>query len=330
MKGRDWTNRLKEYRVKSAWRPIVEVALSIGPYLLLIAAMYLVISKSVSLWWLVPLWLLAAGFYIRIFIIFHDCAHLSFMKNRRLCKYIGFVTGVITFTPYDEWRRSHMIHHGSVGNIDRRGTGDVWTMTAEEYQNSSRMKRLIYRIFRNPLVLFIVSPLVLFLVINRIPKHSEQEKETKSIIMTNLCILTIIILTAKTVGIKYYLLIQLPILFIASAFGVWLFYVQHQFENVYWSRKGGWDIYRAAMEGSSFYKLPRPIMWLTGNIGYHHIHHLNPGIPFYRLKKCQDEIEQLKEIKPLTFLMSLKSIRLKIYDEKRGKMIRFRDVSSSK
>lgn len=322
----DWVKELKNYAEKDAFHAFLQLTNSIIPYGLIVYIMYFIVNRGYSYFLLIPLYFIAAGFYLRIFIIFHDCAHLSFVKSRKATRIIGHICGVLTFTPYEEWRRTHMIHHGTVGNIDKRGVGDVWTMTAQEYRNSPRKKKFYYRLFRNPVILFIISPIVLFVIINRIPSKNLHSKEFISIMLTNALILAIILTVALTVGIKYYLIIQLPILFISTSFGLWLFFVQHQFQDVYWSRTDNWDIYRAAMEGSSFYKLPPILRWFTGNIGFHHIHHLNPSIPNYHLKKCQNEIVELQEIKPLTFFNSLKSLRLKVYDENLKKMISFREM----
>lgn len=322
----DWVKELKTYAEKDAFRAFLQLSNSIIPYGLIVYSMYFIVNRGYSYLFLIPLYFIAAGFYVRIFIIFHDCAHLSFVKSKTATRIIGYICGVLTFTPYDEWRRTHMIHHGTVGNIDKRGVGDVWTMTAQEYKNSPRKKKLLYRLFRNPLILFIFSPIVLFVIINRIPTKNLHSKEVASIMVTNALILTIILTVALTVGIKYYLIIQLPIVFLSTSFGLWLFFVQHQFQDVYWSRSDDWDIYKAAMEGSSFYNLPPVLRWFTGNIGFHHIHHLNPSIPNYHLKECQNEIEELHEIKPLTFFNSLKSLRLKLYDENLKKMISFREM----
>ncbi len=229
--------------------------------------------------------ILAGGFLVRIFIIFHDCGHGSFFQSRRANDILGFVTGVLTFTPYYHWRWQHALHHASSGDLDRRGMGDVWTLTLREYLEASRWKRFAYRVARNPLVLFTLGPLFL-LMVHRFCSPNAGRRERNSVHLTNLALLAVAIGLSLLFGVKAYLLLQLGVLLAAGIAGVWLFYVQHQFEGVYWERSQEWDYATAALQGSSFYKLPKVLQWFSGNIGFHHIHHLSPRIPNYHLEKC--------------------------------------------
>jgi omega-6 fatty acid desaturase (delta-12 desaturase) len=223
---------------------------------------------------------------------------------------LGYMTGILTFTPFEDWQRTHIIHHGASGNLGRRGVGDVWTLTVDEYLASSRIKRLGYRLFRNPLILFSVVPLFLFLIIQRFPSPGAKKRERSSVIYTNLAIAAIIILMSLTLGFKAYLLIQLPVIFMAATTGMWLFHVQHQYEDVYWARQQHWDLISSGLEGSSYYKLPKVLQWMAGNIGLHHIHHVRANIPSYNLQRCQNEVPLLQTVKPLTLLESFKSLWL--------------------
>jgi omega-6 fatty acid desaturase (delta-12 desaturase) len=319
----DWVTNLKKYADTNAARASFQLLNTLIPYFLAISAMTLVLSFDFPVLLLLPLILVGAGFHIRIFIIFHDCAHGSFVHSRRANRILGIVTGILTFTAFEEWRKSHLIHHGTVGNIDRKGIGDIWTLTAEEYLQSSGLTRGLYRLYRNPFFLFVVAPFFLFTVMNRFPGRKRSLRENLNTLTTDAALAIIILAVSFTLGIKYYLLIQLPIIFVSSSCGLWLFYVQHQFQNVYWSRNADWDQVRAATEGSSYYRLPAVLRWFTGNIGFHHIHHLNPKIPNYRLRECQNALPELKAIPSLGILQSLKSLKLRLYDESARKMIGF-------
>jgi omega-6 fatty acid desaturase (delta-12 desaturase) len=258
---------------------------------------------------------------VRAFIIFHDCGHGSFFKSRRANTVVGVITGVLTLTPYFHWRWEHAVHHASSGDLDRRGTGDIWTLTVEEYLQSSRWRKLAYRLARNPLVLFVIAPLALFLFINRVPKARAPRREKMSVHWTNLAILVIGVALAWAFGIKAYLIIQLTILMVAGSTGVWLFYVQHQFEGVYWERNENWDYATAALQGSSFYKLPKVLQWFSGNIGFHHIHHLSPRIPNYHLAKCHASEPLFQVVKPITLIASFKAFSFRLWDEQCHRLV---------
>ncbi len=304
---------------KAAW----QLVNTLVPYVLLWALMIYLFHRGAAFWQVLPLTLLAGGFLVRNFIAFHDCCHGSFFPSRRANKITGYFTGLLTFTSYYKWRHDHLLHHANSGNLDQRGTGDIWTMTVEEYRSASFRQKLGYRLYRNPLVLFLLGPFYLFLIAQRFPSAGASKKERRSVLQTNLGIAAILLVAGFTIGLKTYLLIQLPILLFGGAAGVWLFYVQHQYEEVYWARQEDWDVVRASLEGSSYYKLPKILQWFTGNIGLHHIHHLESRIPNYRLQECQDQVPLFRKVKPLTLRKSINSLRFSLWDEKRGRMTGF-------
>ena len=317
-----WQQIVAKYREPSAWRALWQLTNTLLPYALLWCLMPLCLS--VSYWLLLPVAALAAGFLVRIFIIFHDCGHASFVKSRRANDLVGFVTGLLTFTPYYFWRWQHAVHHGTSGDLDRRGYGDVWTLTVQEYVESSRWQRLAYRLSRNPLVLFVIAPLFLFVVILRFPSSAAPPRERRSVYWTNLALLIWATGMSAIFGWRAYFLMQFTVMVFSGAAGVWLFYVQHQFEGVYWERGENWDYATAAMQGSSFYKLPRILQWFSGNIGFHHIHHLSPRIPNYNLQRCHNAEPYFQRVKPLTLLASLKSLSLRLWDDRGKQLVGYR------
>ena len=265
----------------------------------------------------------AAGFLVRIFILFHDCVHKSLFKSEGVNKLFGYIFGALVFTPFEDWRYCHLRHHANYADLDTRGFGDIWTMTKAEFESGSKLKQWQYRLYRNPFVMFGLGSVFMFVLSNRLPAFKIKRRENVSIIFTNLLIIGVFIGAAYMIGWKTYLMILIPVLWLAWAAGIWLFYVQHQFPGGYWARSSEWDPIRAAMEGSSFYRLPAVLRWFSGNIGYHHVHHLNSRIPNYQLKKCFDTIPELQTVTPLTFLHSLRCLKLKIWDEKGKKMVGF-------
>jgi omega-6 fatty acid desaturase (delta-12 desaturase) len=313
-----WKSIVAKYRKPSTWRAAWQIVNTLVPFALLWYLMYL--SLPVSWWLLPPLAMLAGAFLVRVFIIFHDCGHGSFFKSRVANDTVGFIAGILTFTPYYHWRWEHAIHHGAAGDLDRRGTGDIWTLTVQEYLESSRWRKFAYRLARNPFMLFVIAPLYLFLVRQRFPSSKANPRERHSVYAMNLAILGMAIGLSFIFGIGPYLLIQSIILMVAGGAGVWLFYVQHQFEGVYWERAEDWSFVASALQGSSFYKLPRVLQWFSGNIGFHHIHHLSPGIPNYNLEKCHKADPLFQQVKPITLLASLKSFNYRLWDEQ-GKML---------
>ena len=268
----------------------------------------------------------AAGFMIRIFIIFHDCGHGSFFKSKRLNEIIGIITGLIVFTPYHMWHHDHHIHHQTVGNLDKRGTGDVKTLTVTEYLKLSTWQRLSYRLYRNPLFLFGVAPILSFTLLQRLTRKNMSGKEKLYIHLSNLALVTVTVLFISALGWRNYLLIQLPVLYIAAGHGVWLFYMQHQFRHVLWTNTKDWDYKTIALKGSSLFRLPAILNWFTGNIGYHHVHHLSPAIPNYNLKRCHNENSLFQEVKPITFLLAFESLFLRLWDEKKQLLTRFNEI----
>ena len=302
-------------------RSVWQIADSVVPYLALWYLAYRLLA--VSYWLALPVALLAAGFMVRVFIIFHDCGHGSFFRSDAANRIVGYITGILTLTPYDDWREEHAKHHATAGDLDRRGFGDVWTMTVREYRESSFWRRAGYRLYRNPLVFLGVAPLYLFLVRHRLTRAGSSPRARMSVYATNLALLAIIAALVATAGVRATLLVELPVLAAAGAAGIWLFYVQHQFEGVYWARRGERDFVAAAMGGSSLYALPRVLQWFSGNIGFHHIHHLAPRIPNYRLPKAYREQPLLRRVDRLTLLASLRSLRLHLYDEDAHRLVGF-------
>jgi len=317
-----WRQIVAKYQRPAALRGLWQVANTLVPYAALWYLMF--VSLSVSYWLTALLALLAGGFLVRAFIIFHDCGHGSFFKSSLANHAVGILTGVLCFTPYYRWRWEHAVHHACAGDLDRRGTGDVWTLTVQEYLEASRWKRFAYRLARNPVILFLLAPLFLFLVIERLPSAKAGLRERLSVYWTNLILILVAAGMSWAFGFKTYVVLQLAVLSVAGSAGVWLFYIQHQFEGVYWKRAQEWDYADAALHGSSYYKLPRILQWFSGNIGFHHIHHLSPRIPNYNLERCQRSEPLFQAVKPVTLLSSLKSFHFRLWDERHGKMVSFR------
>jgi omega-6 fatty acid desaturase (delta-12 desaturase) len=320
----DWIKIISRYNrpdpVKSWW----QIINSVGSYIILWIAM--IFSLKVSYWLTLVLSVFAAGFLVRIFIIFHDCGHGSFFKSKKLNRIVGIITGLLVFTAYNKWHHDHHIHHQTVGNLEKRGTGDVKTLTVKEYSELSKWQKFSYRFYRNPLFLFGVGPILLFTIQNRFTKKYMAGKERLDVHLSNLALIAAIGLLMFIIGWRTFLLIQIPVLYIASAHGVWLFYVQHQYRHVKWTNSEEWDYKTIALNGSSLFKLPGILNWFTGSIGYHHIHHLSPLIPNYNLKKCHKENPLFQEVKPLTFFSAFESLHLRLWDEKRGMLIRFNEI----
>ena len=323
----DWIEVIKKYNTPDIRKSIWQLVNSFIPYVIIWYLMYL--SLDISYWITLGLSVFAAAFLVRLFIIFHDCGHGSFFRSKKLNRIIGTVIGTLVFTPYDRWHSSHAVHHATVGNLDKRGVGDVWTLTVEEYKKLPIWKRLVYRIYRNPVVLFLIGPFFLFVLSFRFTKKSMNRKERESVYLSNILILFYVTGLILLLGWKSFLMIQLPITYISTTAGVWLFYVQHQYPDVTWVRKEDWDYKTIALEGSSYLKFPRVLQWFSGNIGFHHIHHLSPKIPNYNLQRCHEENEMFSNIKPVTFVPSLKTMSLKLWDEHREELISFRKLRRS-
>jgi len=314
-----WKQAVAKHQEPMLRKSVWQVVNTFIPYLSLCGLMYW--TLHISYWLTLAVAVFAAGFMVRIFIIFHDCGHGSFFKSQHANHVLGFVTGVLTFTPYHQWRHKHALHHATSGDLDRRGTGDIWTLTVQEYVAAPFWKRMAYRLFRNPFFLFVLAPMYLLLIHQRFPSPAVGKRERRSVHWTNASLLAIAVLMSLTIGIKPYLLIQLPVIMITGTVGLWLFYVQHQFEGVYWERRKRWGFAEAALHGSSFYKLPRFLQWFTGSIGFHHIHHLSPAIPNYNLEKCHGENPMFQNVRPVTLWSSMQSITFRLWDEQRKKLV---------
>ncbi|HEY4414428.1 MAG TPA: fatty acid desaturase [Verrucomicrobiae bacterium] len=319
-----WKAIVARYQKPSTPRALWQIVNTVVPFGLTWYLMYL--CRPISWWLVVPLAILAGGLLVRVFIIFHDCGHGSFFKSRWANDLTGFISGILTFTPYYHWRWEHAIHHSTAGDLDRRGTGDVWTMTVEEYLQSSRWKRFAYRLARNPVILFVIAPLFLFVIRQRFSSSKADARERHSVHAMNAAILAMAVILSLLFGVWDYVIIQLIILMVAGGAGVWLFYVQHQFEGVYWERGDDWSYVEAALRGSSFYKLPRILQWFSGNIGFHHIHHLSPRIPNYNLEKCHQADPLFRQVKPTTLTGSLKSFSFRFWDEQHRRLVGYRHL----
>ncbi len=320
----EWVEIISRYNKPDPLKSWWQVINSVGPYILLWIVM--VKTIAVSYWLTLLLAVFAAGFMVRIFIIFHDCGHGSFFKSKLLSKIIGIITGLLVFTPYNKWHHEHLIHHQTVGNLDKRGIGDVKTLTVNEYLNLTKWQRFWYRFYRNPFFLFGVAPLLIFIILQRFTKKGMTIREKLYVHLSTLAIILCIMLLMLWIGWKTFILIQLPILYIATAHGVWLFYIQHQFRYVVWTDSVNWDYKTTALKGSSMFKLPPVLNWFTGNIGYHHIHHLSPLIPNYNLKRCHKENMIFQEVKPLTFVSAFESLFLRLWDENQQMMVGFNEI----
>ncbi len=324
----EWMEIISRYNKPDPLKSWWQIINSVGSYLILWFLM--VKSLEISYWLTLVISVFAAGFLVRIFIIFHDCGHGSFFRSKRMNTIVGIIAGLFVFTPYHRWHRDHHIHHQTVGNLDKRGTGDVQTLTVEEYEKLTKWQRFGYRFFRNPFFLLGLAPILLFAVLYRFTKKYMSLREKAYVYLTNIALAGVIALVIWAIGWKAYLLIQLPVLYIATVHGVWLFYVQHQFRHVIWTDTGNWDYMTVALKGSSLFKLPGILNWFTGNIGYHHIHHLSPAIPNYNLRRCHRENSIFREVKPITFMSAFESLLLRLWDEKRGMLITFREMRNAK
>jgi omega-6 fatty acid desaturase (delta-12 desaturase) len=325
--ARRWSHALLDYRNPSHWRSAIELVISFGPLAVLWVLMWL--SYSFGHWWLTLLLAPpAAGFLVRLFMIQHDCGHGAFFRHRLINDWTGRVLGVLTLTPYDFWRRSHAIHHATSGSLDRRGIGDIDTLTVREFLALSRWGRLRYRLYRHPAVMFGVGPAYLFILRHRLPVGFMRGGWTPwlSTMATNAAAGTIVAVLIWLIGVGPFLLVHLPIMLLAATMGVWLFYVQHQFEHTVWAGNESWDRHEAALHGSSHYVLPGILRWFTANIGIHHVHHLCSRVPYYRLPRILRDHPELGEIGRLTLWESIKCVRLVLWDENSKKLISFREL----
>ena len=324
---RAWRKILAAYQRPSHARSILEIVMSAAPLAAIWTAAW--VAAVFGLWWLALLLSIpAAGFLVRLFMVQHDCSHQSFFRNPAANDWTGRLIGVLTMTPYHCWRRSHAIHHATSGDLDRRGLGDIATLTVAEYRALPLMKRIGYRLYRNPIVLFVIGPAWVFVIEQRMPMGLMKEgwKPWLSAMGTNLTIAVLITAVILLGGWKGLLLIHLPTILLAASIGVWLFYVQHQFEGSYWARKGEWDHTHAALHGSSHYDLPEPLRWMTANIGVHHVHHVNSRIPYYRLTRVLKDHPELRNVSRLGLVESFKTVSLALWDEGGRRLISFRQL----
>ncbi|MEW5552606.1 fatty acid desaturase [Peribacillus frigoritolerans] len=303
---------------------IWQIINTLGPFIILWYLAY--ISLSVSYWLALIPAVFAAGFLTRIFIIFHDCTHHSFFKDRRANRIVGTIMGVLTLFPFDQWGHEHSVHHATSGNLDKRGTGDIWTLTVDEYLAAPFKLRFAYRFYRNPLVMFGLGPIYVFLLKNRFNRKGARKKEKNNTYLTNVLIVVFAALLCLAVGWQSFLLVQGSIFMISGSIGIWLFYVQHTFEDSYFEENEEWEYVLAAVEGSSFYKLPKLMQFLTGNIGYHHVHHLSPRVPNYKLEMAHNNTQPLENVPTITLATSLRSLRFRLWDEESKNFVSFNDI----
>jgi omega-6 fatty acid desaturase (delta-12 desaturase) len=315
------------YRKPNRARSVFELTITVGALALLWAAMWA--SLYVGYWLTLLLAVPAAGFLVRVFLIQHDCGHGAFFHRRAVNDWVGRVLGVLTFTPYDIWRHAHAAHHATTGNLDRRGIGDIETLTVGEYRARSWAGRAAYRLYRHPVILFGVGPAYVFILQHRVPWAGMMRDGWRpwlSSIATNAAIATAVVGMMFLVGPWHFIIIHLPVLLMAASIGVWLFYVQHQFEHTMWTRNEDWQPHEAALYGSSYYELPKVLQWLTANIGMHHIHHLSSRIPYYRLPQVLRAHPPLQRVGRVTLVQSLRNVRLTLWDETRQRLIPFRGL----
>ncbi len=316
-----WRDRLAPYCQPTVRQGVAQLATSVLPYLALTVLMYLALDVSYLL--VLALAVPAAGFLVRTFIVFHDCTHGSFLPSRRANVWVGAVCGTMVYTPFHVWRHEHKLHHATAGDLDQRGQGDVETLTVAEYHALPWRSRLAYRLFRNPAVMLGVGPIWALLIEPRFVPAWARVRFWKSIVATDLALLVVLGALCLTLGWQAVLMVQLPTAMLAGAGGIWLFYVQHQFEDVYWERNDEWSYAAAALKGSSYLKLPKVLQFFSGNIGLHHVHHLSTRIPNYNLQRAHDEIEVFHTAPQLSMWDGIKAFRLKLYDEDGGRLVTF-------
>jgi omega-6 fatty acid desaturase (delta-12 desaturase) len=321
---RSWRGVLDVYAEPRLGRSLLDLGTSVVPYLALLVAMTL--ALRVSVWLSLVLVVPAAAFLIRTFIVFHDCTHGSFMRSRRANDVLGAVLGLVVWLPHRGWQHEHAVHHATAGDLDRRGVGDVATLTVTEYKALSSRRKVGYRLFRNPLVMFGLGWLFVLLLKPRFVPRGARPRIRNSVLATDLMLALIVAASCLAIGWRTYLLVQGPVLVVAGAVGVWLFYVQHQFEDTYWQTHADWRYDHAALAGSSYLKLPGVLRFFTGNIGFHHVHHLSVGIPNYNLQAAHNETDQLQTVPELTLQQGLRATRLKLWDERRGRLVTFREA----
>jgi omega-6 fatty acid desaturase (delta-12 desaturase) len=312
---------LAPYARPRVGRSLFDVATAVLPYLALSVLMYAALDVSYLL--VLALAVPAAGFLLRTYIVFHDCAHGSFLPSKRANTWLGVAVGLLVFEPFHRWRHDHAVHHATAGDLDRRGTGDVPTLTVAEYRARPSRGRLAYRLFRNPLVMFGIGPIWAMVIQPRLVSRTARPRIRRSVIGTDLALAALVAAVCWLIGWQDFVLVQLPTAWLAGAVGIWLFYVQHQFEEAYWENSGDWSYADAALRGSSHLKLRQPLQFFTGNIGLHHVHHLSTRIPNYNLQRAHDDNEVFRGVPTLTIADGLRAVRLKLWDEERGRLVTF-------
>jgi omega-6 fatty acid desaturase (delta-12 desaturase) len=324
--ARDLLKVLAPYRKPDHMRSILELAITGGSFVVLWAAAWW--ALSISYWLTLAISVPAGAFLVRLFLIQHDCGHSAFFRRKDVNDWVGRILGVLTLTPYDYWRRSHAIHHATSGNLDRRGIGDIDLLTVREYRALPRSRRILYRLYRHPIVMFIVGPAFQFLLRNRLPLGLPEADRRYwiSTMGTNVSVMIAMGVMIYAVGLGPFILVQLPVTLIASTVGVWLFYVQHQFEHTQWDENENWQMHDSALHGSSHYDLPGVLRWLTANIGVHHVHHLSSRIPFYRLPQVLRDFPELTEVKRLTLVESFACLKLRLWDESQRRLVSFKEA----
>lgn len=327
-KVKNLRKEMAPYEKSNTKASIKQVITTLGPLVLLWYAAYL--SLSVSYWITLPIAIIASGFVIRTFIIFHDCCHYSFFQNRRANEILGTITGILTLVPYQQWKSTHSIHHATSSNLDKRGIGDMWVMTVDEYAASPFFKRLAYRFYRNPLVMLGLGPIFIFVLTYRFNRKGAKRKERINTYVTNMGIIALYALLCWAIGWQAFLMVQFPVLFVSGMLGIWLFYVQHQFEDSYFENEEEWSYVKAAVDGSSYYKLPKLLQWITGNIGFHHVHHLSPKVPNYNLEKAHNSTPPLQKATTITLLTSLISLKFRLWDEQNKTFVSFKQGKNSR
>ena len=319
-----WRDSLRAYASPRPWRGSWDIASSLIAYLVTSVVMYL--ALDVSVWITVALVPFSAAFLLRTYIIFHDCSHGSFLTSRRANAWLGTVCGLLVLTPFVRWRHDHAVHHATSGDLDKRGVGDLPTLTVAEYRQRSERGRLAYRLFRNPLVMFGLGPVFAMIVGPRIVARDAPPRMRNSVIRTDIALLAIVAALVWAIGLGDLLLVWAPPSLMAGAVGIWLFYVQHQFEDAYWQHSDDWTYADSALRGSSFLNLPKVLQFATGNIGYHHIHHLSVRIPNYNLQRAHDENPVFHSVPTLSLMDGLRAVRLKLWDEQRGRLVTFAEA----
>lgn len=323
---REWVAEMAKYARSSPARAWWQLASTFLLYAFVWALAIHTVHSGLPYGLTLGLVVVAAGLLVRLFIFFHDACHGSFFRSPAANRALGRILGVLAFTPFDRWRASHLRHHATAGDLDRRGEGDTWLMTVREYLEAPRGKRIAYRLFRNPVVMFGVGPAIVFFGVQRLPDGTSTPRERRSVLFTNLGLLALLGAASATIGFWTFVKIQVPIMLVAGTIGLWLFYVQHDFTGVRWTRHEEWSPLDSALAGSSWYKLPKVLQWFSGNIGLHHVHHARPRIPNYHLQRCHDDIAALRAVRPLTLFGSLGCVRLNLWDEDAGRLVGFRSL----